>query len=114
MSIFVINHEIVNAIRGGSDSAGPAQNLQINPRILGSFDKRPANRVGMVSAMAKIIPVSFNRPRLPRSLLRDGWWLQSSPCAVVPFAKSSQKPSGRPQSKPRPKASHLTLVHSGK
>jgi hypothetical protein len=63
--------------------------------------------------MATIIPVSFNQRRLPKSLLRDGWWLESSTHAVVPFAKSPPKPSRSP-SKPRPKAAHLTLVHSGK
>jgi hypothetical protein len=64
--------------------------------------------------MATIIPVSFNQRRLPKSLLRDGWWLQSSTHTVVPFAKSAKEPGGRPPSKPRPKAPHLTLVHSGK
>jgi hypothetical protein len=64
--------------------------------------------------MAKIIPVSFNRPRLPQSLLRDGWWLESPPCAVVPFSKLPQKPGVRAETKSGAKAPHLTLVHSGK
>jgi hypothetical protein len=64
--------------------------------------------------MAKIIPVSFNRLRLPKSLLRDGWWLESPPCAVLPFAKSPPKPSARRESKPGPKAPHLTVVHCRK
>jgi hypothetical protein len=64
--------------------------------------------------MAKIIPVSFNQPRLPKSLLRDGWWLESPPFAVLPFAKSPPRPSARPKSKPGPKAPHLTVVHCRK
>ena len=64
--------------------------------------------------MAKIIPVSFQRPRLPKSLLRDGWWLEAQPAVVVPFAKSERKPDGSTPSTHKPNASHLTLVHSRK
>jgi hypothetical protein len=63
--------------------------------------------------MAEIIPIAFDRPRLPKSLLRDGWWLES-PGAVVPFTKSPQKPSGNSPPTPKPNAPHLTLVHSRK
>jgi hypothetical protein len=63
--------------------------------------------------MAKIIPVSFNRPRLPKSLLRDGWWLESPPArpAVVAFPKRN---ASNPRPRSKSKASHLTLIHSGK
>jgi len=61
--------------------------------------------------MAKIIPVSFRRSRLPRTLLRDGWWLDSPPSrpSVVAFPRRSvSNPSNAK------KASQLTLVHSEK
>jgi hypothetical protein len=59
--------------------------------------------------MVKIISIQFRRSRLPRRLLRDGWWLESPPArrSVIAFPKrNSPKPTTRP--------SHLTLVHSGK
>jgi hypothetical protein len=60
-------------------------------------------------AMGKIIRIQFRQSRLPRRLLRDGWWLQSPPVrpAVVDFRR-------RPAPKPKPGVRHLTLVHSGK
>jgi hypothetical protein len=61
--------------------------------------------------MAKIIPVSFRRSRLPRTLLRDGWWLDSPPSrpTVVAFPRRNvSNPSNAKE------ASHLTLVHSEK
>jgi hypothetical protein len=73
--------------------------------------------------MAKIIPVSFRRSRLPRILLRDGWWLESPPSrpSVIAFPKrtasnpsSDAKSQTEPKTKPKPKTRHLTLVHSGK
>jgi hypothetical protein len=82
--------------------------------ILNSADKRPAKGTGMLPSMAKIIPVAFKRPRLPKSLLRDGWWLESQPTVVVAFAKSPRKPNGSAASTPKPNAPHLTLVHSRK
>jgi len=66
--------------------------------------------------MAKIIPVSFRRSRLPRTLLRDGWWLESPPSlpTVIAFPKrTASNPASNAKSDPKPKASHLTLVHSG-
>lgn len=81
--------------------------------ILDSSDKRPAKAAGMLASMAEIIPVSFRRSRLPRSLLRDGWWLESSP-RVLPFAKPSAQPDNPSPPKPLPQALHLTLVHSRK
>ena len=59
--------------------------------------------------MGKIIIVSFMRSRLPRRLLRDGWWLESPPArrTVIAFPK-------RTTAKPKPRARHLTLVTSGK
>jgi hypothetical protein len=79
--------------------------------ILDSSDKRPANRAGMLPCMAKIIPVSFRTSRLPRSLLRDGWWLETPP-RVVAFPKPSAKPGAPFPKKTRSKGAHLTLVHS--
>jgi hypothetical protein len=67
--------------------------------------------------MAKIITIQFQRSRLPRRLLRDGWWLESPPArptvVVLPKAlpkRSAQKSSPTSKSKPR----HLTLIHPGK
>jgi hypothetical protein len=61
--------------------------------------------------MGKIIIVSFMRSRLPRRLLRDGWWLETPPVrrSVIAFPKRA---APKPKSKPR--ARHLTLVKSGK
>jgi hypothetical protein len=44
--------------------------------------------------MAKIIPLRFRRPRLPRRLLNDGWWLEAPPArgAVVVFPKRHDAP----------------------
>jgi len=44
--------------------------------------------------MAKIIPVQFRRSRLPRRLLKDGWWLEAPPArgAVVEFPKRNDAP----------------------
>jgi len=63
--------------------------------------------------MGKIIIVSFRRSRLPRRLLRDGWWRETTLArrAVIAFPKrNAAKP--KPSSKPRVR--HLTLVTSGK
>jgi len=59
--------------------------------------------------MAKIITLPFRRSRLPRRLLRDGWWLES-PLArptVIAFPKNRPPKGGA-------KCKHLTLVHSRK
>lgn len=69
--------------------------------------------------MGKIIIVSFMRSRLPRRLLRDGWWLETPPArrAVIAFPKrNATKPKSESKSKPRSKSRvrHLTLVTSGK
>jgi hypothetical protein len=63
--------------------------------------------------MAKIITPEFWRPKLPRRLLNDGWWLEQPPArpSVVAFPKRSVP---RPNPKPKPKARHLTLVTSRK
>jgi hypothetical protein len=61
--------------------------------------------------MAKIIPVSFRRSRLPRTLLRDGWWLDSPPSRPTVIAFPKHNVSNHSNAK---KASHLTLVHSEK
>ena len=65
----------------------------------------------MVSRMAKIIPVSFAQSRLPRTLLRDGWWLESSPTrdAIVAFPK---RDASNPRPRSRSKAPCLTLVQT--
>jgi hypothetical protein len=59
--------------------------------------------------MGKVITVQFRKSRLPRRLLRDGWWLETPPAStsVVAFPK-------RDPSRPKRKARHLTLVTSGK
>jgi len=59
--------------------------------------------------MGKIIIVSFMRSRLPRRLLRDGWWLETPLArrAVIAFPT-------RNAAKPKPRVRHLTLVTSGK
>jgi len=64
--------------------------------------------------MGKIITVSFMRSRLPRRLLRDGWWLETAPAPrpVIAFPnRNAAKPTSKPNSKPRVR--HLTLVTSG-
>jgi hypothetical protein len=61
--------------------------------------------------MGKIIIVSFRRSRLPRRLLRDGWWLNTlAPCAVA-FPK---RDAAKPEPGPKPRVRHLTLVTSRK
>jgi hypothetical protein len=62
----------------------------------------------MVAAMGKIITVQFRRSRLPRRLLRDGWWLES-PQPVRPGVIALPK-RGAP--KPKSRDRHLTLVTS--
>jgi hypothetical protein len=61
--------------------------------------------------MGKIIIVQFQRSRLPRRLLNDGWWLETPPIpsSVVAFLKRNA-PKSKSTSKPR----HLTLITSGK
>jgi hypothetical protein len=57
--------------------------------------------------MAKIISLPIRRPRLPRRLVNDGWWLETppTPASVIAFPKSRT-----PKPKPKPKVSYLTLV----
>jgi hypothetical protein len=65
--------------------------------------------------MAKIIPIRFRRSRLPRRLLRDGWWLEAPPGrgAVVAFPKRDDTP--RSGAAPNRRIRHLTLItNSGK
>ncbi|MDO9057429.1 MAG: hypothetical protein Q7U92_00215 [Bradyrhizobium sp.] len=59
--------------------------------------------------MGKIIIISFRSARLPRRLLKDGWWLESPPArrAVIAFPQ-------RDAPKPKHRGRHLTLVTSGK
>jgi hypothetical protein len=59
--------------------------------------------------MGKIIRIQFRRSRLPRRLLKDGWWLESVPARlrVVAFPKTNPLKS-------TPKIRHLSLVHPGK
>jgi hypothetical protein len=61
--------------------------------------------------MGKIIQVRFRRSRLPRRLLNDGWWLETSPTSspIIAFpARNAPKPTRNA------KIRHLTLVTSGK
>jgi hypothetical protein len=73
--------------------------------------------------MGKIIIISFMRSRLPRRLLRDGWWLETPPArrpviafpqrnAGEPNSKSNSKPNCK--STPKRRVRHLALVTSGK
>jgi hypothetical protein len=59
--------------------------------------------------MGKIISIQFRRSRLPRRLLKDGWWLEAPPvrASVIGFPKPNPP-------KPKPRVMHLTLVHPGK
>jgi hypothetical protein len=59
--------------------------------------------------MGKIISIQFRRSRLPRRLLKDGWWLDSPPVRPSVIALPKRNPP-----KPKPKVRHLTLVQSGK
>lgn len=59
--------------------------------------------------MGKIIMVRFRPSRLPRRLLKDGWWLEMPP-ARRPLAAVPQRDAPRPERPVR----HLTLVTSGK
>jgi hypothetical protein len=59
--------------------------------------------------MAKIIPLPIPRVRLPRRLLNDGWWLESTPARPIVVAFLSRDLS-RAKPGPNPKRRHLTLV----
>jgi hypothetical protein len=63
--------------------------------------------------MGKIIIVSFRRSRLPRRLLKDGWWLETSPArrSVIAFPKRN---AATPKPSSKPPVRHITLVTSGK
>jgi hypothetical protein len=63
--------------------------------------------------MGKIIIISFMRSRLPRRLLRDGWWLETPPVRRAVIALPNGNAS-KPQPKSKTRARHLTLVTSGK
>jgi hypothetical protein len=58
--------------------------------------------------MAKIISLPVRRPRLPRRLVNDGWWLETPPtrASVIVFPKSRTP-------KPKPNVGYLTLVPRG-
>jgi hypothetical protein len=112
-SIGLWRKEWFAAQRNGASHAGHLRKICKEIReILDSSDKYFANRAGMLASMAKIIPGSFQRPRLPRSLLRDGWWLETR-SRVIPFAKPRAEPGTPSPTKPRSKAPHLTLVRCG-
>jgi hypothetical protein len=56
--------------------------------------------------MGKIIIGQFRRSRLPRRLLRDGWWLEPpQPVRAGVIALPNRRVP-----KPKLKAGHLTLV----
>jgi hypothetical protein len=60
--------------------------------------------------MAKIIPIRFRRPLLPRPQLASVWWLKSSPVRSNVVAlpnRVAPKPSAKS------KVRHLTLITSG-
>ncbi len=77
------------------------------PELLNSPPKSPANARRILARMAKIIPFPYRRPRLPRRLLNDGWWLESKPARPAAIAFPTRKLS-RPGIKP--KRGHLTLI----
>jgi hypothetical protein len=69
------------------------------------------------AGMAKIIPVQFRPSRLPRRLLNDGWWLESTPVrpSVVSFpTRNSSKPETARETGRKPQRRHLTLVTAEK
>jgi hypothetical protein len=59
--------------------------------------------------MGKIIRIQVHQSRLPRRLLKDGWWLESPPArsTIADFPK-------RRTPEPKPRTGHLTLVRIGK
>jgi hypothetical protein len=59
--------------------------------------------------MAKIISLPIRRPRLPRRLVNDGWWLETPPTRahVIAFPKPHAP-------KPKPNVGYLTLVPPSK
>jgi hypothetical protein len=59
--------------------------------------------------MAKIIPLPIRPVRLPRRLLNDGWWLESTQARPTLLAFPPPNPS-KPKTGPNPKRRHLTLV----
>jgi hypothetical protein len=63
--------------------------------------------------MAKIIPLPLPRPRLPRRLLNDGWWLESKPARPTVVAFPARHLT-TPKPGPNFKRGHLTLVISEK
>jgi hypothetical protein len=59
--------------------------------------------------MGKVITIQFRRTKLPRRLLKDGWWLESKPArpVVVAFPKPRM-------SDPKAGIGRLTLVRPEK
>src|ERR1700742_3762562 len=113
MSTFIINHLSGRSGDTPSHACGPyplcpAQKLHRNPQILNGGGKRPAKRPAMLQRMGKVITVQFRRSNLPRRLLDDGWWLESSPARRIVIALPERRP---PDPKPRlaPRPGHLTL-----
>jgi hypothetical protein len=90
-------------------SLSSAQYLQTNPQILNGSGISTANEPRIVALMGQVITFQFRRPRLPRRLLNDGWWLESPPArpSLIAFPM-------RNASKPTPKSRQLTLVTPGK
>jgi hypothetical protein len=60
--------------------------------------------------MAKIIPVQFRSSRLPRRLLKDGWWLETTPVRPRVIAFPARSPPAPKPTGSHPKCGHLTLV----
>jgi hypothetical protein len=61
--------------------------------------------------MAKIIPLSVRRSRLPLRVLRDGWWLET-PTARSKIIALPKRNAPRPN--PSAEIRHLTLITSEK
>jgi hypothetical protein len=96
-------------IKGRRRPPASARNLHKNPQILNVPGICAANGCVILPAMGKIITVQFLKPRLPRRLLKDGWWLETppAPASVAAIPK-------RDASRPKRRARHLTLITPGK
>jgi hypothetical protein len=121
LSTFIINHDFVNDYQPGAffawgcfrDFCWPAL-----PRACARSAQQSANPdrsahqpcqpAAHDRGMGKIITVQFRRSRLPRRLLRDGWWLEPSPRRrVIAFPKHETL---RPGAASTRKVRHLTLI----
>ena len=99
-------------IVAGAAATAAAQNLHNNPHFLIIPHISPANPAH-ARLIGKNVIISFMRSRLPRRLLRDGWWLET-PYARRPVIAFPQRNGADPKSNSKRRVRHLTLVTSGK